>query len=218
VYIDKPKVSMESATYMFTQIRSQNFKRCGQSGFSLVELIIVLLIVAILAVIALPQINQARRLMRFAGLQRQVVGVLRDARQEAMTQRKPITIRYVDSTKQIFVYDGKFGAFGDSKNLLTDLSGSGIQQDEIIYGKPATASLSALGDGSNVEPIVGGIVEFSFQADGTVVNAGNSPVNKALFFFDLRNADTAAFAVSVLGAGGRVKVWRYVGGIGTYVE
>jgi prepilin-type N-terminal cleavage/methylation domain-containing protein len=209
---------MESAVFMVTQIRSQNFKRREQSGFSLVELIIVLLIVALLAVIALPQINQARRLMKFAGLQRQVVGILRDARQEAMTERKAITIRYVDSSKQIFVYDGKFGAFGDSKNLLTDLSGSGIEADEIIYGKPTTASLSALGDGSNVEPIVGGIVEFAFQADGTVVNAGNSPVNKALFFFDLRNADTAAFAVSVLGAGGRVKVWRYVGGTGTYVE
>jgi prepilin-type N-terminal cleavage/methylation domain-containing protein len=218
VYIDSKFESMENAIDMYKVYKNENFQCGKQNGFSLVEVIIVVLIVSILAVIALPQINQARRMMRFAGLQRQVVATLRDARQEAMTERKPITIRYVDASKQFFVYGGKFGVFGDSNNLLTDLSGSGMQLDEIIYGKPATATLSALGDGSNVEPIVSGIVEFSFQADGTVVNAGNNPTNKALFFYDVRNSDTAAFAVSILGAGGRVKVWRYVGGTGTYVE
>jgi prepilin-type N-terminal cleavage/methylation domain-containing protein len=188
-----------------------------KNGFSIVELVIVVLIISILALIALPQLNATRRLMKFAGLQRQVVGTLRDARQQAISERSAITVRYTDSTKQILVYGGKFGVVGAAENLSVSLPGEGIPDADIIYGKPPTASLSALADGSNEEALNLGVWEFSFQGDGTVVDAGNNPINKAIFIYDLAYPDSA-FAVSILGAGGRVKVWRYSAGVNGYVE
>ncbi len=94
---------------------NKRFKK-DQKGFSLPELLIVLLIVSILVVLALPQVISSRRLFRFAGLQRQVTSTLVDARQEAMTQRTPITFRYDNVNKNIVIYGGSYGAMGDSKN------------------------------------------------------------------------------------------------------
>ncbi len=187
-------------------------------GFSVIELIIVLLIISILIVIALPQIITSRRLVRFSSLQRQVTTTLREARQEAVSQRLSITVRYDDTNKRMLVYGGRFGGIGTPQNLLVNFADEGLIIDEIMYGKPAGASGAALGDGSNIETLVGGKAEIVFQADGTVVDASNNPQNKALFFFDSKSPSGVAFAVSVLGAGGRVKIWRYSSGTNSYVE
>ena len=78
-----------------------------QKGFSLPELVIVMLVLAILVTLALPQIISSRRLYRFSGMQRQITASLRDARQEAMGQRTPITFRYENNTKEIKFFGGK---------------------------------------------------------------------------------------------------------------
>ena len=187
-------------------------------GFSTIELIIVALIVSILAVIALPQIMNARRLMRFSGVQRQISATLREARQEAMSQRTAITVRYDDVNKRTIIYGGKFGVVGAAENKIVRFANEGLVDGDIVYGKPAGASASALSDGSNVETLVGSIAEVKFQSDGAVLDAGNNPQNKALFFYDVKNPTGQAFAVSVLGAGGRVKIWKYNAGTTGYVE
>lgn len=189
-----------------------------EKGFSAVELIIVLLIISILIVIALPQIITSRRLMRFSGLQRQVSTTLRDARQEAMSQRLPITVRYDDVNKRMLVYGGKFGGVGTANNQIITFANEGLAENEIVYGKPAGAPATALGDGSNIETLVGGRADVTFQADGAVVDASNNPQNKALFFYDAKNPTKVAFAISILGAGGRVKIWKYSSGVNSYVE
>lgn len=189
-----------------------------QKGFSLPELIIVLLVAAIIIVLALPQIISSRRLFRFAGLQRQVAASLRDARQEAMSQRKPVTFRYEHNKKQIIIYGGSFGAFGDKKNLVHEMTDSGLAINDLKYGRPSGVSTTALGDGTNLTAVSNNMVEITFQPDGSVVDASNNPQNKALFFYHDKHRKETAFAVSVLGAGGRAKLWRYSQGVNKYVE
>ena len=190
----------------------------GEKGFSLPELIVVLLIVAILVVLALPQVISSRRALRFSGLQRQIATSLTEARQEAMSQLKPITIRYEDTAKKIVVHGGKFGAFGDAKNQTVELSGSGVEKNTLIYGRPAGASSAALADTANITPLTGNSATITFQPDGSVIDTANNPQNNALFFYNSIYPKDMAFAVSVLGAGGRVKVWRYNKGSNQYVE
>jgi prepilin-type N-terminal cleavage/methylation domain-containing protein len=189
-----------------------------EKGFSVVELIIVLLIISILVVIALPQIAASRRSMRFSGLQRQISTTLRNARQEAISQRLAVTARYDDVNKRMIVYGGKFGLSGTPNNQIFEFANEGIVHDELIYGKPSGAPATALGDTSNIETLVGGAVDITFQADGEVVDVSNNPQNKALFFYDSKNPTGLAFAVSVLGTGGRVKLWKYSSGVNNYVE
>ena len=189
-----------------------------QQGFSLPEIVVVLLVIAILIVLALPQIISSRRLLRFTGIQRQVASTLVDARQEAMSQRTPITFRYNNNIKQAIFYGGSFGAIGDAKNKVVELSGSGVDATEIIYGRPNGVTASALADTSNLTALSGNVVDITFQSDGSVIDAGNNPTNNALFFYNNKYARDSAFAISILGAGGRVKVWHYNQTMNVYVE
>lgn len=190
----------------------------SEKGFSLTEVLIVIIILSILAVLALPQIIASRRVFRFSGMQRQFVASLSEARQAAMTQRIPITFRYNNSAKKTIIYGGAFGAYGDKKNLVTEMTGSGIGTAEVVYGRPTGATTAALGDSSNLTKVAGGVIDVTFQADGSVVDAANTPVNTAFFFYHKKYSVDTAFAVSVLGAGGRVKIWRYNKGAKVYVE
>lgn len=200
-----------------TSVKKLN-KLDRQKGVSIPEILVVLLVAAIIVVMALPQMISSRRLFRFSGLQRQVAASLRETRQEAMSQRKPITFRYVDANKRIITYGGAFGALGDTKNLVVELAGSGVESDDVKYGRPAGAPVSALSDTTNLTNLSSGAVEITFQPDGSVLDASNNPKNNALFFYHEKYRLETAFAISILGAGGRVKVWRYSQGVNGYVE
>jgi Tfp pilus assembly protein FimT len=189
-----------------------------QSGVSLPELLIVFFVIAILIVLALPQLISSRRALRFSGMQRQIVSSLREARQEAMSQRAAITFRYDDADKKIVVYGGSLGTLGNAKNRSVTMAGEGLQPGEVVYGRPAGAPVSALADSANMTSLSANAVEITFQADGSVVDASDIPINKALFFYNSKNPAETAFAVSILGAGGRAKVWRYSRGVNAYVE
>lgn len=189
-----------------------------QKGFSLPELVVVLLVAAIILVLALPQIISSRRLYRFSGVQRQVSTALRETRQEAMSQRRPLTIRYDNGTKSLVAFGGDFGALGDAKNRLIQLSDAGLEDADIVYGKPPGAPAAALGDTSNLTTLTGSAIEITFQPDGSVVDGSGNPQNKALFFYHDKYRSDTAFAVSILGAGGRIKIWRFSEGANAYIE
>ncbi len=187
-------------------------------GFSLPELLIVLLVVAIIVVLALPQIISSRSLFRFSGIQEQISASLIEARQEAVSQRRPITLRYDDANKRLITYGGSFGDLGDANNKIIALSGSGLSPNEIRYGRPNGVPTSALGDTTNMTEIAQSKVDITFQTDGSVIDASNNPQNNALFFYHSTYNKDAAFAVSILGTGGRIKVWRYSKAVNAYVE
>lgn len=196
----------------------KSLKKINQKGFSFAELLIVLLITAIIVVLALPQIMSSRRLFRFAGVQRQVVSALREARQEAMSQRAPITFKYDNLNKRILLSGGRFGTAGDTKNQIFDLAGDGITLDDVTYGRPTGVSTAALGDSTNFTTLTANAINITFQTDGSVIDASNNPKNHALFFYDNSSPAESAFAVSILGAGGRTKLWRYASNVNMYVE
>ena len=201
---------------MINRRSNQNLQR--QTGFSLPELIVVLLILAIIVAIALPQIISSRQLFSFTNLQRQIGATIRDARQEAMTQRKPITVRYDDSQRQLIVYGGGYGVLNDTKNQIVRMDIGGLGKANIVYGRPPGSLTGTLSDGVNLNSLNGGKVEFTFQSDGSILNASGNPENFGLAFYHNKYQGETAFAVTILGAGGRVKLWRYNKGTKNYVE
>jgi Tfp pilus assembly protein FimT len=190
----------------------------GQRGVSMPEVLVAFFVVAIIVVLAMPQVISSRRASRFSGLQRQVVGALREAQQEAISQRMPITFRYADGDKKIIIYGGSFGAAGTDKNRSVAIAGEDLQPNEILYGRPAGAPVSALADSANLTSLSADAVEIVFQADGSVVDSDNIPVNKAIFFYHSKNPAQTAFAISILGAGGRAKIWHYSSTANAYIE
>ncbi len=196
-------------------------------GFSLVELLTVIAVLLILAAMAVPQVISTRRLLRFQGLQREIISQLRLARQLAMSQRQVIRFRYDDNNKQVVIIDNQErGTLANplANNTANDvvvktisLVSSGVPASEITYGRPGGASASPLADGVNLSALTSGQVEIIFQPDGSVVDANGNPSNAALFFYNSRYPANTAMAVSVLGAGGRVKTWRYSPNASSYV-
>ena len=222
-------------------VGNRNRKWHSARGRSILETLIVVTIAAILTSVALPQMMSARRLMRSATLPREVATQLRFTRQQAMSQRQAFTFQYDDSTKQITIFDHNnvgnstascnmsgvavlaasgYPSTACTTTLLTiPLTGSGgLPASEVSYGIPSGISSSALSDTTTLTSLSSNKIYVTFQSDGTVVDNNGNPTNRTLFFYNNQAATQTAAAVSVLGASGRIKVWRYDTSASKYAE
>jgi prepilin-type N-terminal cleavage/methylation domain-containing protein len=105
------------------------------------------------------------------------------------------------------------------------LAQGGISSSEISYGVPSGVPTTALEDGV---PLTGpkttldtnNKFNVTFQADGSVVDVadvavGGTPVSqclpwdRAMLIYNNKAPKSTAAVISVLGASGRIKVWRY---------
>jgi prepilin-type N-terminal cleavage/methylation domain-containing protein len=204
-------------------------------GFTLVEMLVVLAVAGVLGAIALPAMISQRRLMRSIGVTREIMTQLRYARQLAMSERKAFTFSYDDLTKQIRIIDhnnlrtdpnsGKavlsLANYPDTagRTVVSTLSlgQGGLVSSDIIYGIPPGLPTSAslpLTDGVSMTALVNNQLNITFQRDGSVINAigavsDRNPQDQALFIYNDKARAATASAISVLGASGRVKIWRY---------
>jgi prepilin-type N-terminal cleavage/methylation domain-containing protein len=145
-------------------------------------------------------------------------------------RRVAYTFQYDDVNKQIkiigpipsgalalvdplYPYNGSL-----TKPVVTDnLTQGGLTSSEISYGIPTASNLptgayvptGALGDFVVMTPLTNNIINITFQPDGSVINAAGAPLDRAMFIFNNKAAQSTAAAISVIGASGRVKVWRY---------
>lgn len=121
----------------------------------------------------------------------------------------------------------------------TSLLQGGLLLSEIKYGVPTTSDgipngvtvPTSLGDGITMTtlPSTSQKIIITFQADGSVVNPSGMPstgltlsasprMDSAIFLFDTKAPEATTVAISVLGASGRVKAWRYISNGNTFAE
>jgi Tfp pilus assembly protein FimT len=163
---------------------------------------------------------------------------MRYARQLAMAQRRAFTFQYDQTNQQIRI----IGPIAPGATALADLSypnnlGSsvvltvpitGLSSADLSEGIPTTSTglpagaptipTGPLGDGISRTPLTSGRLNITFQPDGSVIDTTGAPSNKALFFFNNKAAQQTATAISVIGASGRVKVWKYTTNANAYTE
>jgi type II secretory pathway pseudopilin PulG len=200
---------------------------------SLVELLLVLAMIVIVAAISLPSLIGSRRLIRSSAIPRQILTEMRLARQQAMTQRRAVTVQYDDQNKRLVVINHRASGAallaaagypqtaGSVQEKVISLADSGVNTNDLTYGippaLPATAN-AALDDGVSLTGLTNNQLNVTFQPTGSVVNAAGLPTDRAIFIYNNQAAEETACAVSVLGAAGRVKIWKYSRDAGKYVE
>jgi prepilin-type N-terminal cleavage/methylation domain-containing protein len=116
--------------------------------------------------------------------------------------------------------------------ITIPLTQGGLSAAEVTYGIPAGSPplpagapvipVTKLDDNILMTPLTpvgaGGKLNITFQADGSVVDAAGIPLDRAMFLFNNVAAQATASAISVVGASGRVKVWRYNLSVNKYAE
>lgn len=203
----------------------------GSSGHSLIEMLIVVALIGVLSSLVLPQLVAERRLSRSVGVTRDIMTQLRYTRQLAMSQRQAFTFQYDNTTKRISVIDhnSNLGAAlladpsypatpGSVIVTATPLLAEASISSEISYGIPAGLPGGALADGIAMTGLTNNQLNVTFQPDGSVIDATGNPIGRALFIYNNRAARATASAISIMGASGRVKIWRYDAGLNLYVE
>ena len=210
----------------------------SEDGRSIVEVLTVVAISSLLTAVAVPQMIGARRMMRSNGLARQIAAQLRFTRQQAMSQRQAFTFQYDDSTKTITILDHNnttAGCILTGQQVLTapgypntactttaltvPLAVAGLTASEISYGIPNGISGSTtLDDGTTITNLSGTVVNITFQSNGTVTDGSGNYVSPTMFFYNTQVPTQTATGISVLGAAGRVKVWRYSSSASKYAE
>lgn len=211
----------------------------SERGVSLPELLIVLTIIVIVGAVALPQLVASRNALRFAALPREVMTQMRFARQHSMSQRRAVTFQYNNPKREIVIIrhtnvgaDGVEGNAddipGSGQTVLTQagypmtpnatlvrtvpLAVGGIRRSEIVAATAVPGSPAApttLGDTTTMTALTADTINITFQPDGSVIDTSGNPVNFALFLHSTRRPRQTASAISVLGAGGRIKFWRF---------
>lgn len=147
-----------------------------------------------------------------------------------MAQRQAFTFKYDNPTKQISIIDHNSNPGGP---LLVDPSypntaGSVVVSTtplleaavsvQIDYGMAPGAPNVPLTDGIAMTPLFNGSFTVTFQPDGSVIDGAGNPQGRAMFFFNNRAASATASAISIMGASGRVKIWRYNASANLYAE
>jgi Tfp pilus assembly protein FimT len=216
-------------------------KRRAESGRSVIEALIVVVIAGVLTAVAIPQLINARRLIRSAALPREIATQLRYTKQSAMSQRQAFTFQYDNTNKTFTIIDHNNN---ENPTPSCNMSGAAIMAAsgypntacstvvltapltgkivlpaaELIFGIPSGVSVSALADGTTPTALASGKLNVTFQPDGTVINSSSNFTNKTLFFYNDKAPRETASAISVLGASGRIKVWRFDNSGNVYSE
>lgn len=217
-----------------------NERHKASSGFSVAEILTVAAVAGVLCAIALPMAITQRRLFRTSAVSRELMVQMRYTRQLAMSRRAAFTFQYDDSAKQIKIIgpipsgpaalvDASYPNNSGSSVIMTvPLTQSGLASSELSEGIPTTSTglplgaptipTTALSDGVSKSSLTSNKLNITFQPDGGVIDSTGAPVNTGLFFFNNKAAQQTATALSVIGASGRVKIWRYTTNGNAYVE
>jgi Tfp pilus assembly protein FimT len=172
------------------------------AGFSLVELGIGILLAMLLAGFAVLNIVGIMPGLRTNESLAQTVAQLRRGRETATAQRREVEIKFLANNQiQLVRHDQPTGT-----TVLSTVTLENKAEFRVFPGLPDTPD--SFGNGAAVD--FGGAALIKFSTTGTLVDEANNPLSGSVFL-GLPNHPETARAVTILGATGRVRGYRWTG-------
>jgi prepilin-type N-terminal cleavage/methylation domain-containing protein len=172
------------------------------AGFSLIEVLLVVSLGAVLTGMTLFAFQVAQRQIQGDANLRLLTGQLETAREQAVTQRRSVEIRFV-GTNEIATFRREVPA---GVTPLARVFFEGNARYTMWSGVPDTPD----GFGNAAAVDFGTAAVTMFGPDGMFVDAAGVPVNGTVFLGTPDRTETAR-AVTVFGATGRVRGYRWNG-------
>jgi Tfp pilus assembly protein FimT len=165
-------------------------------------------VMAIVGSMATIQIGTVRRAMQGDGGMRLVMAQLNTAREMAITQRRNMEIRFVGNNwVQIVRNEVPSGT-----TVVTNVAMEGNVQYSLVSGVVDTPD----GFGNSSAISFGSAQKIMFGTNGTLIDNNGFPINGTVFL-SIPNIPESFRAVTVIGATGRVRGYRWNGAAWTRV-
>ena len=182
-------------------------------GFSLVELLVVLVIMAVLTAISVPYFYNYTRAYKSEDQAVKVMDLMRETAQLALNRRRTFRFEFdVNNAARPQVRIIDEGADPDVTVKTIPLE----PLNEIRMDAPAGVTRPNPPNYANIA-YTAGVWSARFRSDGSVVNAGNTPVSATIYSYPpLNNTSTPrrmteVRAITVFGGSGAVRYWKHDG-------
>ncbi len=207
------------------QPNSENTQRSvnRERGFTMIELGVVIIIILTILAMAIFALQPSMLDAKYDNAMREVIDQLRQGREYAIANRRYVQVTFpvvviggqptqyqvVLTQKNVLPY-GPVGAGADA--VLSTVPIQVPAQYFLFPGAPDTPDAFGNAGAIEFEGLAGGpILGMMFQSDGELVDGGTfQPINGTVFM-GFPNQPTATRAVTVLGATGRIRGWKYTG-------
>ena len=209
-------------------------------GFSLVELLVVLVILTIMTTVSLIYFTTTKQLYKADEQSLQIVDLIQEARQRALTQRTTMRVELDLDSKAARLID-ECGSKDASNNCVAQLKRS-VSLYETSDVRIDTKPNNVTGTPPETVPVPAAVFKISsypfstlhkvstlrFTLTGAVLDAGTNglgananPLSATIYIWKPKTGSTTdsdvARAITVAGASGAVRMWEYTQQSGSYI-
>ena len=176
-----------------------------QNGYTLLETMMVVAIMGVVTAMAMFQIGTARSSYKSDSAMRSVISQLNTAREISIAQRRNVQVTFTSGNVVTLIRQN----VPSGTTTLAAIPIEGGAQFGLTTGVTADTP-DAFGNGGAVWFGGASGTNIFFTTDGTLINAAGAPINGTVFL-NIPNQVRTTRAVTVLGATGRIRGYRWDG-------
>ena len=211
------------------QVNAARSRAMQQAGFSMLELLVVSAMIVVLSGMAAIGIEPVLANNRANKAMYQVVESLRNARMLAMSQNTKVSVQFTaDNAIMMQLWNNDSGKYEDIVNTGVVLDPSTRLENGYQFTRSGLSNVGMPDNFNNGADYPGDIVfdktpvvpanppsrRFVFTADGFLIEDIDTyqPINGTIFIGLPDGSKNLSRAVTVMGATGRISVWRWKDG------